>query len=283
MWQRFTEKSRQVVFAAQREADRFNTLYINTEHLLLALLSDEQNVACRILKRMDVAPQTIHMALERKVSVSDAAPRTAGTDHQLTPRCKRVIDLAYDEARQLSNNYIGTEHLLLGLIREEAGLAGRVLMEQGVELERTRREVLALQDHDSGQAAPAPSPESPPPGTSKPDMPALPYTAAQARSFRLTAGGATMTAAEMLFNKEFRKLAPEQQQILQTEGLPLSQLPPMFYIVMKVAMEAWDTQKAVVLAPDSRLRVQQSEQQGKFSYTVQTDVTLFTTLLATNE
>src|SRR5258708_22380705 len=68
---------------------------------------------------------------------------------QLTPRAKRVIDLAYDEARQLNNNYIGTEHLLLGLIREGEGLAGRVLAKLGVDLERTRREVMALQDTDS--------------------------------------------------------------------------------------------------------------------------------------
>ena len=73
---------------------------------------------------------------------------------QLTPRAKRVIDLAYDEARQLSNNYIGTEHLLLGLIREGEGLAGRVLSKLAVDLERTRREVMALQDNDSGSHAP---------------------------------------------------------------------------------------------------------------------------------
>ncbi len=283
MWQRFTGKAREVIFAAQVEAIRLNHLTVNTEHLLFALISDEENVACRILKRMDIAPQTVRAALEPQMSKGTADPANKKLDMQLSPQSKSLIDHAYDEARQLSNNYIGTEHLLLGLIRDKVGLAGRVLKQQGVELERTRREVLALQDNDSGQSATAPLPGSAQTGTPTPNAPPLSDTAALARSFRLTAGGATVTAAEMLFNKEFRKLSPEQQQILQTEGLPLSQLPPTFHIIMKVAIEAWDTQKAVILAPDSRLRVQQSAHADKLSYTIQTDVTLFSTLLATDQ
>lgn len=283
MWQRFTEKSRKVVFAAQEEAHRLNEVTVNTEHLLFALLSDEENVACRILKRMDIAPQAVRAALEPQMSEGTADPNRKGQDMQLTPHAKSVIDLAYDEARQLSNNYIGTEHLLLGLIREKEGLAGRVLKQQGVELERTRREVMALQDNDTGQSAPAPSPGSTQPGSAKADAPAHPDIAEPARSFWLTAGGATATAAEMLFNKEFYKLTPEQQQALQTDGLPLSQLPSTFYIIMKVAMEAWNTQETVVIAPNGRLRVQQLEHAGKFFHTAQTDVTLLATLLATDE
>ena len=147
MWQRFTERARRVVFFAQEEAGRLGENYVSTEHLLLGLVRENDSVAARILDRMGVSLGRIRSEIERQVTRGDGR---LGQDMQLTPRAKRVIDLAYDEARQLGNNYIGTEHLLLGLIREGEGLAGRVLAKLGVELERTRREVMALQDNDSG-------------------------------------------------------------------------------------------------------------------------------------
>src|SRR5436305_6787913 len=147
MWQRFTERARRVVFFAQEEAGRLGENYVSTEHLLLGLARENDSVAARVLDGMGVSLGRIRSEIERQVTRGDGR---LGQDMQLTPRAKRVIDLAYDEARQLSNNYIGTEHLLLGLIREGEGLAGRVLAKLGVELERTRREVMALQDNDSG-------------------------------------------------------------------------------------------------------------------------------------
>jgi ATP-dependent Clp protease ATP-binding subunit ClpC len=147
MWQRFTERARRVVFFAQEEAGRLGENYVSTEHLLLGLVRENDSVAARILDRMGVSLGRIRSEIERQVTRGDGR---LGQDMQLTPRAKRVIDLAYDEARQLSNNYIGTEHLLLGLIREGEGLAGRVLAKLGVDLERTRREVMALQDNESG-------------------------------------------------------------------------------------------------------------------------------------
>jgi ATP-dependent Clp protease ATP-binding subunit ClpC len=135
------------VFFAQEEAGRLGENYVSTEHLLLGLVRESDSVAARILDRMGVSLGRIRSEIERQVTRGDGR---LGQDMQLTPRAKRVIDLAYDEARQLSNNYIGTEHLLLGLIREGEGLAGRVLAKLGVELERTRREVMTLQDNDSG-------------------------------------------------------------------------------------------------------------------------------------
>lgn len=147
MWQRFTERARRVVFFAQEEAGRLGENYVSTEHLLLGLVRENDSVAARILDRMGVSLGRIRSEIERQVTKGDGR---LGQDMQLTPRAKRVIDLAYDEARQLSNNYIGTEHLLLGLIREGEGLAGRVLAKLSVELERTRREVMALQDNESG-------------------------------------------------------------------------------------------------------------------------------------
>jgi ATP-dependent Clp protease ATP-binding subunit ClpC len=146
MWQRFTERARRVVFFAQEEAGRLGENYVSTEHLLLGLVREHDSVAARILDRMGVSLGRIRSEIERSVTRGDGRQ---GQDMQLTPRAKRVIDLAYDEARQLSNNYIGTEHLLLGLIREGEGLAGRVLSKLSVDLERTRHEVMALQDNDS--------------------------------------------------------------------------------------------------------------------------------------
>ena len=142
-WQRFTERSRRVVFFAQEEAGRLGENYVSTEHLLLGLVRENDSVAARILDRMGVSLGHIRSEIERQVTRGDGR---LGQDMQLTPRAKRVIDLAYDEARQLGNNYIGTEHLLLGLIREGEGLAGRVLAKLGIELERTRHEVKVLQD-----------------------------------------------------------------------------------------------------------------------------------------
>ncbi len=147
MWQRFTERARRVVFFAQEEAGRLGENYVSTEHLLLGLVRENDSVAARILDRIGVSLGRIRSEIERQVARGDGR---LGQDMQLTPRAKRVIDLAYDEARQLNNNYIGTEHLLLGLIREGEGLAGRVLNKLGVDLERTRREVMQLQDAEPG-------------------------------------------------------------------------------------------------------------------------------------
>ncbi|MBV9850377.1 MAG: ornithine carbamoyltransferase [Armatimonadetes bacterium] len=145
MWQRFTERARKVVFYAQEEAGRLGENYVSTEHLLLGLVRENDSVAARILDRIGVSLGRIRSEIERQVSRGDGR---LGQDMQLTPRAKRVIDLAYDEARQLNNNYIGTEHLLLGLIREGEGLAGRVLSKLGVDLDRTRAEVIDLQAGD---------------------------------------------------------------------------------------------------------------------------------------
>jgi len=143
MWQRFTERARKIVFYAQEEAGRLGENYVSTEHLLLGLIRENDSVAARILDRMGISLNRIRSEIERQLVRGDGR---LGQDMQLTPCAKRVIDLAYDEARQLNNNYIGTEHLLLGLIHEGEGLAGRTLATLGVDLERTRREVKQLQE-----------------------------------------------------------------------------------------------------------------------------------------
>src|SRR3989454_896101 len=146
MWQRFTERARRIIFFAQEEAAGLGENYVGTEHLLLGLVRENDSVAARILDRLGVPLGRIRSDIERQVTRGHG---NLGQDMQLTPRAKRVIDLAYEEARQLNNNYIGTEHLLLGLIREGDGLAARVLVKLGADLERTRREVYAMQEGEN--------------------------------------------------------------------------------------------------------------------------------------
>lgn len=143
MWQRFTERARKVVFHAQEEAQRLGEGYVSTEHLLLGLVRETDSMATSALERLGVAFESVRAEIEKQIPPSQSR---AGQDMTLTPRAKRVIDLAYDEARNLGNNYIGTEHLLLGLVREEEGLAARVLAKLGVELEALRSVVMSLQD-----------------------------------------------------------------------------------------------------------------------------------------
>jgi len=163
MWQRFTERARKVVFYAQEEAQKFGEGYVSTEHLLLELVRESDSVAARVLEKLGVSLNRIRAEVEKQLPRGDARP---SQDMTLTPRAKRVIDLAYDEARNLNNNYIGTEHLLLGLIREGDGLAGRVLAKLGVELEKARREVMALQDNET-QTKASGGPRSSSAGTTK--------------------------------------------------------------------------------------------------------------------
>src|SRR5580658_7915294 len=143
MWQRFTERARKVVFYAQEEAQRFGEGYVSTEHLLLGLVRESDSVAARVLEKLGVSLNRIRSEVEKQLPRGDARP---SQDMTLTPRAKRVIDLAYDEARTLENNYIGTEHLLLGLIREGDGLAGRTLAKLSVEIGAARKLTVLLQD-----------------------------------------------------------------------------------------------------------------------------------------
>ena len=142
MWQRFTERARRVIFYAQEEAGQLGENYVSTEHILLGLVREDDTIAAKVLIKMGFALGKIRKEVMKNVTKGDGA---LGQDMQLTPRAKRVIDLSYDEARSLQNNYIGTEHILLGIICEGAGLAATVLQKLGVDLDTTRRYVLELQ------------------------------------------------------------------------------------------------------------------------------------------
>lgn len=153
MWQRFSERARKVVFYAQEEAQKFGEGYVSTEHLLLGLMREKDNLACRCLTEMGVSTDRDRTEVQRQLPRGD--PRTT-QDMTITPRAKRVIDLAYDEARNLTNNYIGTEHLLLGIVREGDGLGGRVLKKLGLELEACRQTVARLQGERPQDPSPPP-------------------------------------------------------------------------------------------------------------------------------
>lgn len=133
--ERFTKRARRVLTLAQEEALRLNHNYIGTEHLLLGLVREENGVAVKVLRELGVEPGQVIRAVERTVGRGERAPFGKPT---LAPRTKRVIELAVDEARLMGHHYIGTEHLLLGLVREGEGIAVNVLRGLGINLDRVR-------------------------------------------------------------------------------------------------------------------------------------------------
>jgi len=148
---KFTDRARKVLTLAQDEAQRFNHNYIGTEHLLLGLVREGEGVAARVLENMNVELPKVRTAVEFIIGRGD---RPVVGEVGLTPRAKRVIELAIDEARRLGHNYIGTEHLLLGLVREGEGIAAGVLESLGVNLDKVRHEVIRVLSQ-STSASPA--------------------------------------------------------------------------------------------------------------------------------
>ena len=143
---KFTDRARKVLTLAQDEAQRFNHNYIGTEHLLLGLVREGEGVAARVLENMNVELAKVRTAVEFIIGRGD---RPVVGEVGLTPRAKRVIELAIDEARRLGHNYIGTEHLLLGLVREGEGIAAGVLEILGVNLDKVRHEVIRVLSQSS--------------------------------------------------------------------------------------------------------------------------------------
>ena len=142
MFERFTDRARKVMALANQEAQRFNHEYIGTEHILLGLVKEGSGVGANVLKNLGVDLRKVRLEVEKLVK-SGPEMVTMGKLPQ-TPRAKRVIEYAIEEARNLNHNYVGTEHLLLGLLREQDGVAAQVLMNLGLRLEDVREEVLNL-------------------------------------------------------------------------------------------------------------------------------------------
>ena len=139
----FTERVRKVLAMAREEAARLHHEYVGTEHILLGLIREGEGVAAAVLQNLSVDLEDIQQKIEETVKKGKAAQAT-GPDLPYTSRAKKVLELAMGEARELNHSYVGTEHLLLGLLREEKGIAAQVLTDVGVNLEAARAETLRL-------------------------------------------------------------------------------------------------------------------------------------------
>ena len=157
MFERFTERARQVVVLAQEEARTLKHNYIGTEHILLGLLREEEGLAARVLESLDITVERVRAQVVRIVGSGEEV--TSG-QIPFTPRAKKVLELALREALSLGHNYIGTEHILLGLVRENEGVAARILLDFDADSEKIRNEVIRMlsgpggrrQGQGSGQA-----------------------------------------------------------------------------------------------------------------------------------
>ena len=142
MYERFSDRARKVMQLANQEAQRLNHEYIGTEHILLGLVKEGSGVAANVLKNLDVDLRKIRLEVEKLVQ-SGPDMVTMGKLPQ-TPRAKKVIEYSMEEARNLNHNYVGTEHILLGLLREQEGVAAQVLMNLGVNFDDSRRKIVEL-------------------------------------------------------------------------------------------------------------------------------------------
>jgi ATP-dependent Clp protease ATP-binding subunit ClpC len=151
MFERFTDEARRVVVLAQEEARLLNHNYIGTEHLLLGLAHEGQGVAAKALESLGISLEAVRAQVEEIIGQGQSAP----TGHiPFTPRAKKVFELSLREALQLGHNYIGTEHVLLGLVREGEGVAAQVLVKLGAGLPRVRQQVIQLlSGYAGGEAA----------------------------------------------------------------------------------------------------------------------------------
>ena len=150
-YERFTERARKVIQLANQEASRFNHEYVGTEHLLLGLIKESNGVAANVLKSMGVELRKIRLEIEKLVRPGPDLVQMGRIPP--TPRVKKVFEYALEEAEKLNHNYIGTEHILLGLLREQDGIAAQVLMNFGLKLDDVRNEILARLGKDDDESS----------------------------------------------------------------------------------------------------------------------------------
>jgi len=174
----FTPRAQQVLALARKEADRFNHNFVGTEHLLLGLIKLGQGVAVNVLQKLGLDLETVRMEVEKQVGTGPDQKMIGNIPH--TPRVKKVLALAAKEAKALNHTYVGTEHILLGLLREGEGVAARVLKNLDVDIEQTRQEILKELDPNFAQAdepqaggQPDPAPEKAPEKKGEVKTPAL--------------------------------------------------------------------------------------------------------------
>jgi ATP-dependent Clp protease ATP-binding subunit ClpA len=155
MYERFTDRARKVMQLANQEAQQINHEYIGTEHILLGVVAEGSGVAANVLKNLNIDLQRIRRELEKIVQHGPGGEQGVKGRLPHTPRARKVIDYAVEEARGLNHNYVGTEHLLLGLLREQEGVAAQVLMNLGLSLENAREEILNLLGHSTSTGTPS--------------------------------------------------------------------------------------------------------------------------------
>jgi ATP-dependent Clp protease ATP-binding subunit ClpC len=151
MWERFTERAKHVVSAAREEATRLGSEYVRTEHILLGLCREPDGIAARALENLGVDIEALAMEIEQQVQRGNAV--VSGEEIAFTPRAKKVLELAVEEARRFNHSYIGTEHILLGLVKEGEGIAAKVLQDMKIDLDRIQAEVIRLLG-DQGKTSP---------------------------------------------------------------------------------------------------------------------------------
>ena len=159
MFGRFTERAQQVLVLAQEEAKRLNHNFIGTEHLLLGLAREGSGIAARALQNMSVDLNRVRQEVE---GITPKGDKVIQQGISYTPRAKRVVELAIEESQNLGHNYVGTEHLMLGLVREGEGIAAQVLSNVGIDLKRARKEVIQLLGGEEGSARPVEGEKSEP-------------------------------------------------------------------------------------------------------------------------
>jgi len=152
MFKRYTEKAKKAIMIAQEEAVNLNHDYIGTEHILIGLLKEEEGVASQVLKQLGVHVDKVEEEVERLVGKGEYQQVGEVT---FTPRAKKVLELASQEASQLKNSYIGTEHILLGLIKEGSGVAVRILTDLGINLDNVYSEIMKVLVDSGAQGFPS--------------------------------------------------------------------------------------------------------------------------------
>ncbi len=205
MFERFTDRARKVMALANQEAQRFNHEYIGTEHILLGLVKEGSGVGANVLKNLDIDLRKVRLEVEKLVKPGPEMV-TMGKLPQ-TPRAKKVIEYAIEEARNLNHNYVGTEHLLLGLLREHDGVAAQVLMNLGLKLDQVREEVLNLlgagtETDDAGGGAGGARDASPSSGAGR-------ASEQPSESGSSARGGKSKTPALDSFGRDLTELAKE--------------------------------------------------------------------------
>jgi ATP-dependent Clp protease ATP-binding subunit ClpC len=148
MWERFTERAKHVVSAAREEATRLNSEYVRTEHILLGLCREPEGIAARALENLGVDIEALALEIEQQCQRGTAT--ISGDEIAFTPRAKKVLELAVDGARRFNHSYIGTEHILLGLIKEGEGIAAKVLQDMKIDLGRVQAEIIRLLGDQGG-------------------------------------------------------------------------------------------------------------------------------------